>query len=323
MAGLGAGAGRSAEPPRPVGSPRPRHFPARSILFFGGLFRSFFRAAPPPRELRYLLSAGRRNSRRLSGSRRVFCRRCRPAAAPLPRGLPWRRFPRVSRRPRRAKLDSDTDTHGLSTAAPAPGPVLLPPPSIPRLGGRIPRPPPAPRRRGPPCPYRTACSPGLLSTSAPLGTRLSLQDKTRPTAVGTGGDEPGTRLSFPGTPQPPPTSEPRWPPSGPPGAPLPVPGLSAAAEPSSAPKGQKPEPGLAMAQGMGREGKRSGELQAPAVRAGVPGEGELSVCSWKCACKMCAAAPGGGGAGAPRARVGGSSARGRPRGRAAELPPRS
>lgn len=40
FAGLGAGAGRPTEPPRPVGSPRPRHFPARSIVFWG-LFRSF------------------------------------------------------------------------------------------------------------------------------------------------------------------------------------------------------------------------------------------------------------------------------------------
>lgn len=78
------------------------------------------------RERRYLLSAERRNSPPLFGSRRVFCRRYRPAAAPLPPGLPWRRFPRASRHLRRAGLDGDTDTRpqhrGISPVPPPPRP---------------------------------------------------------------------------------------------------------------------------------------------------------------------------------------------------------
>lgn len=90
-----------------------------------------------PRQRRYLLSAERRNSRPLFGNRRVFCRRCRSASAPLPPGLlPWRRFPRASRHLRRAGLDSDTDTRphyrGIDPHPPPPrpgaGPAAAPPP---------------------------------------------------------------------------------------------------------------------------------------------------------------------------------------------------
>lgn len=95
------------------------------------------------RERRYLLSAERRNSPPLFGSRKVFCRRYRPAASPLPRGLPWRRFPRASRHLRRAGLDSDTDTRPHQHRGTSPGPPR--PPPAPAQG---PRPPAsAPRAR--------------------------------------------------------------------------------------------------------------------------------------------------------------------------------
>lgn len=143
------------------------------------------------RERRYLLSAERRNSPPLFGSRRVFCRRYRPAAAPLPSELPWRRFPRASRHLRRAGLGSDTDTC-LSTAASAPCPPRPPPRG--RARGR----PPALRGRAALPPPRAALtaefvsdpSRELLGNLTPGSGCKTKQNKTK-TERGVCGDECG------------------------------------------------------------------------------------------------------------------------------------
>lgn len=93
-------------------------------------------------ERRYLLSAGTRSWRRLSGSRRASCRRCRwgrTAEAPPPSGSPWRRDPRASRRLRRAALDNDKGTRAQRRGPRPPSPARgwAPEPRSPALTAQL------------------------------------------------------------------------------------------------------------------------------------------------------------------------------------------